>query len=300
MGKGASQEDFVKKSNNVHNFKYDYTLSTYVNAKTKINIKCPVHGVFNQTPDAHINSKQGCPKCAGKHQSMQQILTKLKHKNLSFEGEFVKYKQKVQWTCNTCNYTWSASFDNVINKNSGCMLCSKQVVSMLQIKNHSLNIKEKFTKIHGNRYDYSQVDYLGARKKVRIICNKHGEFTQTPNKHLSGEGCPYCSMSRGEKQIQMILDECMISYEFQYRVRYKDQLLIFDFYVPSKRILIEYNGEQHYKKHHFFHKSNQRYTEMKYRDSLKKQYARAQEHNLHVIKYDKFNDITEIIRALVI
>lgn len=46
--------------------------------------------------------------------------------------------------------------------------------------------------IHGNKYDYSIVEYKTAKTKVRIICSKHGIFTQTPNGHLNGWGCRQC------------------------------------------------------------------------------------------------------------
>jgi len=58
-----NQQDFIKKSSEVHNFEYDYSLSDYINAKTKVKIICKNHGVFEQTPDNHISKKQGCPYC---------------------------------------------------------------------------------------------------------------------------------------------------------------------------------------------------------------------------------------------
>ena len=45
---------------------------------------------------------------------------------------------------------------------------------------------------HNNLYSYELVDYQGAHTKIKIICNKHGEFEQLPNNHLSGHGCPIC------------------------------------------------------------------------------------------------------------
>lgn len=51
---------------------------------------------------------------------------------------------------------------------------------------------EKARKIHGDKYDYSKVEYVSSHKKVCIICPKHGEFWQKPNGHLSGYGCPKC------------------------------------------------------------------------------------------------------------
>ena len=55
---------------------------------------------------------------------------------------------------------------------------------------------DKFIKkaktIHGNKYDYSKVKYVNNHTKVCIICPIHGEFWQTPMKHLIGRGCPKC------------------------------------------------------------------------------------------------------------
>ena len=51
---------------------------------------------------------------------------------------------------------------------------------------------EKAKKVHGDRYDYSKVEYKGASEKVCIICKEHGEFWQTPNDHLDKHGCPKC------------------------------------------------------------------------------------------------------------
>ena len=46
---------------------------------------------------------------------------------------------------------------------------------------------------HRNVYDYSKVDYINTTTKIIIICNEHGEFTQSPSKHLIGQGCLRCS-----------------------------------------------------------------------------------------------------------
>lgn len=46
--------------------------------------------------------------------------------------------------------------------------------------------------IHGNRYDYSKVDWVNTKTKVEIICPIHGSFFQKPFKHLEGQGCPDC------------------------------------------------------------------------------------------------------------
>lgn len=55
--------EFIDEAKNIHGDKYDYSLAQYHNAKTKVKIICPVHGVFEQQPDKHINGKSGCGKC---------------------------------------------------------------------------------------------------------------------------------------------------------------------------------------------------------------------------------------------
>ena len=52
----------------------------------------------------------------------------------------------------------------------------------------------KFKSIHGDRYDYSKVNFTKTTEKVIIICPEHGEFEQTPHAHLKGQGCPHCGI----------------------------------------------------------------------------------------------------------
>lgn len=64
MAKLKTNEQFIKECTEVHGNKYDYSLVNYVNAHTKVNIICPVHGVFQQIPSSHWYLQQGCPICA--------------------------------------------------------------------------------------------------------------------------------------------------------------------------------------------------------------------------------------------
>jgi len=52
----------------------------------------------------------------------------------------------------------------------------------------------KAKKTHGNKYDYSLVEYKSSREKVKIICKNHGEFEQQANSHLQGKKCMQCSI----------------------------------------------------------------------------------------------------------
>lgn len=78
---------------------------------------------------------------------------------------------------------------NHLLKGNGCRRC--------HINKTKLTTKEfieRANKIHENEYDYSLVDYINTETKIKIICKEHGEFEQTPHRHLAGDGCKKCGM----------------------------------------------------------------------------------------------------------
>ena len=77
-----STEKFVKKANEVHNGRYDYSQALYKHLKNKIKIICPVHGMFEQIPDNHLQGK-GCPLC---HSSKGELAIKnhLDNSNITY------------------------------------------------------------------------------------------------------------------------------------------------------------------------------------------------------------------------
>lgn len=62
----------------------------------------------------------------------------------------------------------------------------------MNIKFNTQIFIDKSKKIHGDKYDYKNCDYINARTKVKIICKEHGIFEQLPNNHIRGCGCPKC------------------------------------------------------------------------------------------------------------
>jgi len=52
---------------------------------------------------------------------------------------------------------------------------------------------QKAKEIHGDKYDYSKVNFINTRRNVIIICNKHKEFSKKADSHLRGQGCQMCS-----------------------------------------------------------------------------------------------------------
>lgn len=72
---------------------------------------------------------------------------------------------------------------------------------------------EKARNVHADKYDYSKVEYVNSQTKVCIICPEHGEFWQTPNKHLQGHNCPKCA------QLERNAKKTFKQIEFENRAR---------------------------------------------------------------------------------
>jgi hypothetical protein len=162
----------------------------------------------------------------------------------------------------------------------------------------------KFKKIHGDKYDYSLVKKFngsGMLNKVIIVCSKHGEFLMRPQLHARGVNCPQCNISKGEDEIEKYLIKNNIKYINQYTfincINPKtSKKLPFDFYLPKYNILIEYNGEQHYKKSGYFEKRAGGFEGLQYRDNIKKEYCQNNNIKLIEISYKDFNNIIKILK----
>ena len=63
---------------------------------------------------------------------------------------------------------------------------------------------KKAREIHGNKYDYSKVEYVNCYTPITIICPIHGEFRQAPTNHLCGKGCPSCSRNKKMTQDEFL------------------------------------------------------------------------------------------------
>ena len=75
--------------------------------------------------------------------------------------------------------------------------------------------------IHGDKYDYSLVEYKKANSKVKIICKKHGEFVQLAGAHLKGYGCYHCKFN----SMRMTLNEFIIKANKQHNFKFDYSLV---------------------------------------------------------------------------
>ena len=62
--------EFIRRSQEVHGAKYDYSKSEYINQKTRVRIICPIHGEFLQLPFEHYHAGSGCNRCASEERGL--------------------------------------------------------------------------------------------------------------------------------------------------------------------------------------------------------------------------------------
>lgn len=243
--KRLDTETFIKRANEVHEGKYGYKNVKYVNAATAVNIICPIHGEFTQTPMQHLNG-QGCPKCSGRGLNQDEVISLFKQVHGErydySKVEFTKMNTPVWIICPEHGGFWQTPTKH--RQGQGCPVCGKRKTAL----NNRLSIEEFIKKsrlAHGDKYDYSKVDLNTVHDKVEIICPKHGSFYQYPYDHYNGHGCDKCGNinSKSEEDIYEYL--CKIlgkeNVERHNRTILEDGREI-DIYIPSKKIGIEYNG----------------------------------------------------------
>lgn len=182
--------DFIARAKAVHGDRYNYDLVDYTGMHRKVKIKCKTHGLFEQSPDSHSRGN-GCPECVGlkKHTSESFIEKAIDIHGNKYDYSYVEYtgnRNKVIIVCPE-HGEYQITPSNHL-KGIGCSFCSGKK------KHTNKSFIEKAIEIHGDKYDYSKVEYKNAHNKVVVNCREHGLFTQTPNNHLSGQGCPDCGI----------------------------------------------------------------------------------------------------------
>ena len=267
--KRSTTEEFIRKAIEIHCDKYDYSKVRYVNSKTKVCIICKQCGhEFWQTPNNHLRG-YGCEYCIRKVTDLKSFIqvSNIVHNN-KYDYSKSKYNDYDKPICIICHEKdengvehgefWQTPHDH--RNGRGCKKCG-----ILKTKLKQMLTKEEFIekarKIHGDKYDYSKIEYKGAYVPICIICHKknrngveHGEFWQTPHAHLNGNGCPTCKESRCEKYIRVCLLEQNIKFIPQCNKQTFDWLgkQSLDFYLPDYNIAIECQGRQHFEPVNFF------------------------------------------------
>lgn len=107
--------------------------------------------------------------------------------------------------------------------------------------------------VHGDKYDYSRVEYKSARDYVNIICPRHGVFRQRAYIHLNGSGCIKCvkasKRSKGEKELFEYINSIYSRKIIKNSRNQLDNQLELDIYLPELKLAFEYNGDYWHKLH---------------------------------------------------
>lgn len=303
-------EEFITNSLLIHgNSHYDYSDVIYKGIFEKVKIKCLVHNlVFYQTPHKHLQG-QGCKEC-GKEKTKNSIsydTEKFIEKAKETHGELYDYSlsiytkghEKLKIVCKIHGVFEQDPQAHIVGQ--GCPICGR----IIQDEKRRMGITEfikRSEEIHGKgKYDYSKVVYNTSLENVIIICKIHGEFKQLPSHHMRGVGCPKCSESKGERAIRLFLESHNIQYESQKRFPdcKRKGALSFDFYLPHNNILIEFDGEQHYKPWGF-DKVDKRLEDVKLHDCIKNWYCLTNKISLIRIPYTDIDKVSLILDSFLV
>ena len=258
-GKRASNvQAFIDKARKVHADKYDYSQVLYSNNSNKITIACSKHGSFLMRPYSHL-AGQGCPECGIARRSKTHLYTQedflrlscAKHQNkYDYSKAVYEYAHRpIIIVCPLHGEFKQSPSNHWLGQ--GCPKCGNKKGSEKRVFSKEEFITEA-RKIHGDKYDYSNIQYFRSQSSIKILCQKHGEFPQRPNSHLMGQGCPKCGSteSKNEQEIHDFLLSMGIA-DIQSRVRNIIPPQEIDIYSPSCKIGIEYCG-------HYWHSDIQK------------------------------------------
>lgn len=197
----SNTSEFVNRAIEIHGNRYNYSKVEYFNALSKVIIICPIdgHGEFEQQPNDHLFG-HGCKKCG---------IEDSKNKQRKTNNKFIEDANKIhnnKYDYSLIEYVNSHSrllikcpIHDIFEQNAtchlvgqGCKECANKLNTIRQTCDSDDFIEKSITK-HGNKYDYSKVEYINNLTPVIIICPTHKEFNQKPCYHLQSNGCPKCN-----------------------------------------------------------------------------------------------------------
>ena len=230
-------------------------LDEYINTYTKIQMKCKKCGYLRVTKLSHVLSGHGCKNCKGNLKLTPNKIKSILNKNkLVLLDEYKNNKSPLKIQCRVCNYIWFPTISNIISNKSGCPQCSnKKPYNLCEIKNI---ITSKNGMLLSNKY-YNVFSKLNVKCLTCDII-----WHPTLKSILSGNWCPNCADTTiGKEQNKLYTILCDIFTTDVYQ-NYKgfDWLITpdtkkrieIDIWIPSVKLAIEYDGEQHFRAIDFF------------------------------------------------
>ena len=230
------------------------SLEEYISSHIPILHKCLIDNYEWYTAPTNILSGCGCPKCNNRIQITTEMYLEMVldvNKNIVPLEEYVNMTTPILHRCKTHNIEWKVLPYSIL-RGSGCIRCGTEKVASQLVKSNEQYLAELSM---CNPKIIALEKYINGATPILHKCLIDGhEWKLSPNNALFGYGCPKCNSSKGERQISQWLDNNNILYEPQKKFNdCKDKTYLpFDFYIPSKRMCIEYDGEQHFRPVDFF------------------------------------------------
>lgn len=205
--------EYIERCSEIHNNKYDYSLTNYEGSNKKVKIVCKEHGEFSQLAFCHLKG-QSCPMCINeyKRKGIYDFISSCEsiHDN-KYDYSLVSFtnrKEKVKIVCKEHGIFSQRASDHL--SGSGCPICFRCKRKMT----HDEFI-EKSVRLHGDKYEYIE-EYKESHSVIKIKCNTHGEFYQMPYAHLKGQGCYKCSFRCYDKDTFIIQSNIIHNNSFNY------------------------------------------------------------------------------------
>lgn len=195
--------------------------------------------------DAVANGRSGCAQCAGKlHLNDQIIEQRLLEQQIpiqKLDNDIKGNQTKFSVRCLNCNYIWKTTANNIFSARKGCPKCNDQ-----RLNNDIVDARLK------DRPIIRLGNYINNHKHIKFKCTQcEFEWMAQPQHIFNGTGCPVCAVSgQNEKLLFSLLSENNFSFEREVDIRQINDNVIYkyrlDFYLPTIKLAIEYNGKQHY------------------------------------------------------
>ena len=203
-----NKKKFILKAIKKYGDYNDYSEIDYQNSITKIKIICRIHGLYFQTPNIHLS--KGCIKC-NKNKNINKKKTpfdeflkraieihKDKYKYSNYDG----MKKKLDIICPLHGIFKMFAYAHL--RGQECPPCANELRSKNSSKTTEKYIEDAI-KVHGNRYDYSLVEYKNNQTLIKIICKTHGIFEMIATNHIhSKNNCPRCYSNYSKKSIDWL------------------------------------------------------------------------------------------------
>ena len=243
---------------------------------------------IQRTPLASMRKKKiGCPYCIGWNKTTESFRQELFNinPNILVRGEYIDAETPIECECLIDGTIWSP-IPNSLLCGCGCPECGRIASNKNSTKT---NEQFLFELSHVNPDVLPLQDYIQAKTSIWVMCKKCGhQWLATPDNLLHGGCCQECSAFPNEKKLGNILKK--YGFKLERQKKYddcRDKLpLPFDIYLSKYNILIEYDGEQHYRPVNFGgindEDAYENFLKTQYHDSIKTQYC--QRNNIPLIR----------------